>query len=298
MLSKTKLFAVKFRRILKVFTWWGLWRKFWAHFHDLCVQKWSCCLRSSDAFRRFSPCEVYKKISGRIITIFASTNEAVLPWSSDGFWKFSPCKLFEKVMGACSRLLRPKMKLFAVDSDAFLKLWLCKVYEESFGRIIWIYASKIKAVWCWSQMQCGSFLPARFTEKVLGTFLRFMCPKMKLFPAMFRRISEVFTLRCIAYNESSGRIITTFASTNEAVCQEVQTDFGNFLRANSIKKFTAHYHDFCVQKWSCLLLSSDAFWTFSPYEVYEESSWHIIAIFASKNKAVCREVQTHFGSSH
>jgi len=40
------------------------------------------------------------------------------------------------------------MKLFAVDSDAFLKLWLCKVYEESFGRIITIYASKIKAVWC------------------------------------------------------------------------------------------------------------------------------------------------------
>jgi len=43
-----------------------------------------------------------------------------------------------------------------------------------------------------------------------------------------------------------------------------------------------------------LLFSSDAFWKFSPHEVYEESSWRIITIFASKNEAVCREVQTHF----
>jgi len=44
-------------------------------------------------------------------------------------------------------------------------------------------------------------------------------------------------------------------------------------------------------------LSSDALWKFSPNEVYEESSWRIITIFASRNGAVCRGVQTHFESS-
>jgi len=36
---KMKLFAVKFRRILEVLRLQGLQRKFWAKFHDLCVQK-------------------------------------------------------------------------------------------------------------------------------------------------------------------------------------------------------------------------------------------------------------------
>jgi len=44
MRPKIKLFAVKFRCILEVFAWRVLWRKFWAHFHDLYVQKWSCFL--------------------------------------------------------------------------------------------------------------------------------------------------------------------------------------------------------------------------------------------------------------
>jgi len=47
---KTKLFAVKFRRILKVLRLQGSQKDFWAHFHDLCVQKRSCLLWSSGAF--------------------------------------------------------------------------------------------------------------------------------------------------------------------------------------------------------------------------------------------------------
>jgi len=67
----------------------------------------------------------------------------------------------------------------------------------------------------------------------------------------------------VVSNKSSGRIITItiFASTNEAVCHEVQTDFGSFLRASYIKKLWAHVLDFSVQ-----------------------------------NEAVCCEVQTHFRS--
>jgi len=36
---KTKLFEVKFRRILEVLGMQVLQKKFWAQFHDLCVQK-------------------------------------------------------------------------------------------------------------------------------------------------------------------------------------------------------------------------------------------------------------------
>jgi len=35
---KTKLFAVKFKRIFQVLRLQGLQKKFRAHFHDLCIQ--------------------------------------------------------------------------------------------------------------------------------------------------------------------------------------------------------------------------------------------------------------------
>jgi len=46
---KMKLFAVKFRRILELLSLQVLQKKFWAQFHDLCVQKRSGLLCSSDA---------------------------------------------------------------------------------------------------------------------------------------------------------------------------------------------------------------------------------------------------------
>jgi len=52
-----------------------------------------------------------------------------------------------------------------------------------------------------------------------------------------------------------------FASTNEPVCHEVQTDFGSFLRAS-----------------------------------FEKSYGRIFSIFASKNEAVCCCVQMYFGN--
>jgi len=39
---KTKLITVKFRRILEILCLQGLQKKVWAQFHDLCVQKRSC----------------------------------------------------------------------------------------------------------------------------------------------------------------------------------------------------------------------------------------------------------------
>ena len=120
------------------------------------------------------------------------------------------------------------------------------------------FVSKNEAVCCDVQTDFGSFLPASFAENVLGTISRFVRPKTKLFAAKFRDILEVLHL------------------------QDLQ------------KNFRVHFHDFCVQKWSCLLLSSDAFWKFSPYELYAKSFGRIFINFGSKNEAVCREVQTHF----
>ena len=47
---KTKVFPLNFRRILEVLCLQVLQKKFWAQFHELCVQKRSCLLWSSDAF--------------------------------------------------------------------------------------------------------------------------------------------------------------------------------------------------------------------------------------------------------
>jgi len=49
-MSKNKLFALKFRRILEVLFLQVFQKKFWAQFHDFCIQMRSCLLLSSDAF--------------------------------------------------------------------------------------------------------------------------------------------------------------------------------------------------------------------------------------------------------
>jgi len=111
-----KLFAVKFRRILEVLCLQSLQKVLGAFSPFMCL-KISHFLRSSNAFRKFSPCEIYKK-----------------------------------VLGALSRFLRPQTKLFAVK----------------FRRIAFLHASFVKKLW---------------------------------------------------------RIFSIFASKDEAVCLEVQTDF-------------------------------------------------------------------------
>ena len=97
--------------------------------------------------------------------------------------------------------------------------------------------------------------------KTLGACYRFSHLKMKLYAVEFRRISEVFAERALW------------------------------------KKFWAHFHDLCVQKRSCLPWSWDPLWKLSACEVYQKSSGRTFTIYASKNETVCREVQTHCGSS-
>jgi len=68
-----------------------------------------------------------------------------------------------------------------------------------------------------------------------------MRPKTKLFAVKFRRIFEVLCLQVL--QKRFWAHYHDFASKNEAVCCEVQTDFGSFLNASFMKKFWEQFHD-------------------------------------------------------
>jgi len=146
MRPKTKLFAMKFRRILEVLCLQDLQKKLWAQFHDLFVEKRSCLLWRSDAVWTFSPCKLCKQSSGWILPIYAPKNKVVcceiqahfgssrfarfmkrirvhyhdlcvqkwgcLQWGSDAFCKLSTCKIDKKVVGAFSRFFLSRKQTF------------------------------------------------------------------------------------------------------------------------------------------------------------------------------------------
>ena len=113
----------------------------------------------------------------------------------------------------------------------------------------------------------------------------------------FRRKLGIFRLQGLW--RSSGRIDPIFASQNKAVCHEVHVHFLSYPPPNFTKLFWAHFHDFCVQKRSCLPWNPDAFSSFSlckqKKKVWQKSSGRNYTSCASKNEAVCYEVQTNFG---
>jgi len=164
MRPKTKLFSVKFRRMLEVFGLQVLQKKVWALF-----------------------------------SIYASKNKAVSREVQKHFRSFRPASFAEKVLGAISRYMCPKTKLFDVKfrsifevlhlrgsqnkfwahiydlcvlkrsclpwySDAFSKFSACKVQRISSGRIFTIYVSNNEAVCREVQTHFRSSSLARFTE--------------------------------------------------------------------------------------------------------------------------------------
>jgi len=225
---KTKLFAVKLRRILEVLCLQDLQKRLWVQFHNLCYQKRSCLPWNSDAFWKFSARKFHRKCSGRNSTICASKNESVCREVQTNFGSSLPPRFTEKVVGAIPRFVRPKTKLFAVKFRRILE-------------VLWLQG---------------------FTEKVLGAIPRFVCPKSKLFAVKLRRILEVLCLKdlqkrlwvqfhnlcyqkrsclpwnsdafwkysaCKFYRKCSGRNSTNCASKNKAVFYEVQAHFGSSL---------------------------------------------------------------------
>jgi len=199
-------------------------KMFWAHFHDYCVQK-----RSG------------------------------FPWSPGELWRFSLCKV-KKVLGAFSRFLRPKTKVFAVKFRRILEFLCLQVLQKKFWAQFHKLRVQKRSGSLWRSEASWKFSPCKVTEKVLGAFSCFLRAKTKLYAVKFRRIFDVFALHAL------------------------------------YKMLWAHFHDLCVQKRSCLPWNSDAFQKFSACKFYRKSSGHNFSICASKNEAVCCEVQTHFGS--
>jgi len=271
MRPKTKKFAVKFRCICK-FSPCKFCEKFWAHIIDFRVQKWSCLLFTSDTIQKQScfpwnsdACSeafglqvLQKKFWVQFHDLCVQKRSCFL-WNSDACGKFSACKFCRKSSGRNFRFMCIKTKLFPVKFRRMLQFSACKFCRASSGCNFTIYVSKNEAVCREIQMHFRSSPLARFTEKVLGAISRFMCPKMKLFAMIFRRIFQVLRLQ------------------------------------GSQNKFWAHIYDLCVQKRSCLLWSWDAFSKISSCKVHRISSGHIFTIYVSKIKAVCCVVQTHFG---
>jgi len=201
-------------------------KKFWAHFHDLCVQTRSCVLRRSEAFRKFSPCEVYKISSGRYITIFACKKEGVCCEVKTYFRSFLRASFMKNLWRHFLDLRIQKSScLLLGGSDTFWK-----------------------------------FSPYEVHEKVLGEFSRFLHPKPNLLAVKFRRISEVLRLQCLQKN--SGRIFTIYVPKNKAVGCEVHTHLEILCLQVLPKQFWAQFHDLCVQTWSCLLWVQTHFGSF------------------------------------
>ena len=246
---KTKRFAVKSRRILEVFVLQGLQKKVWAHFLDFCVQKRNGLLWSSDALWKFSRGMLYTKCSGCIFTICASKNEANCCEIQTHFGNSLAASFTKKVLGPISRFIRPKTKLSAVKFGCLLEVFAMRVLWKTF----WVH------------------------------FLDFCVQNRSCLPwssDAFWKFSA-----CKVYRKSSWRNFTIYVWKNEAFCREVQTHFGSFVLQGLQKMFWAPFHDICVQKRSCLLWSSDAFWKFSLCEVYRKSFGRIFSIFLVPKKS-------------
>ena len=266
------------------------------HFLDLCIQKWSGLLWSSDAFWKFSPFKLYKKSFGRIFLIYTSKNEVVCHEIQTHCGSSLPTSFTENVLGAIPQFMRPKTKLFAVKFRCILELSPFKLFENSSGRIFLINASKNEAVCRKFQTHSGSYLPVSFKEKVVGAIPRFVRPKTKLFAVKFRHILEVLCLQVLQKNlwaqfrnlciRKGSCLPWKFRRISKVLCLRVIQ-----------KKLWAQFYNLCIQKGSCSLWSSDAVWKFSPCKLHEKSSGRFFLICASKNEVVCCEILAHFGSS-
>jgi len=191
---KTKRFAVKFRRILEVL-----------------------------------PCNVYKKSSGRIFSIFASKSEAVCRWVQ----MHSGCSLLAMLTVKSSG---HNFTIYVSKNEA-----VCCWVQTHFGSFC--LASLIKKFWmhlldfcvqnegvrCEAQTHFGSSLPARFTEKSSGHNVMICVQKRSSF--LWNSGASWTFLPCKGHRKSSGRIVSIFSSKNDAVCCEVQTHFWGFCLA-------------------------------------------------------------------
>ena len=158
-----------------------------------------------------------------------------------------------------------------------------------------IFASKKEAVCCEVPAHFRSSLPARFTKRFLGAFSLLMHPKTKMSAVKFRQILKVFSMQTLW--KSSWRNFTINASKNKAVCREVQTHFGSFLRASFIKTFLGAFSHFWHPQTKLFAVKFRRILEVLRLQGLWKKLWRIFIIYAPQNEAVCFEVHTHFASS-
>jgi len=173
-------------------------------------------LFTSDAIRKFSLYEVYEKISGRNLTIYASRNVAVFREFQTQFGTSPPASFAEKVLDALSRFMHQKTKLFVVK----------------FNRIL-------------------EFLCVQGTQKMFWAQLHDLCVQKRCcFSVKFRRMLEVFGLQVL--QKKFWAQFSLYESKNKAVSREIQTHVRSFRPASFAEKVLGAIFDLCVQKRSCL----------------------------------------------
>ena len=254
------------------------------------------CCEVQTHFGSSLPARFTEKSSGRNVTIYVSKNEGISREVQTHLGSFRLEGLHKKFWQHFFDFCVQKRSCLLWSSDPILTFSHCMIYIKCSGRIFTIYAFKNGAVCREVQTHIGSSLPASFTEKVLGAIPRFVSPKMKLFAVKFRRILEAFAFRAL-YK----MFWAHFPRFVRPKMKLFAVEFRRILEVLWLRvlqqKFWTQFHDLCVQKRSCLPWNSDTFWKFSACEFYRKSSGRNSMICSSKNEAVCREVQTHIGSS-
>ena len=135
-------------------------------------------------------------------------------------------KVYKEVLGAFPNFYVSQQSCLPWSSDTFFELSSSKVYKNVLGAFL---RAKTKLLAVKSRRILEVFT-LQVKKSVLGAFSRFLRPKTKVFALKCRRILEVLCLQVLQ------------------------------------KKFWAWFHEFCVQKRSGLLWSSDAFWKSSALQ--------------------------------
>jgi len=208
MCPKMKLFAVKLRHILEVFHLEGIQKKFWAHIHDLYVQKRSCVLWSYNAFWKLSACKVYRKNSGHIFTIYVSKNEAVcyeVQMRCDSTTVLA--RFARKILGAFSRFMHPKTWLFAVKLRSILEVIRLQGLQKEFWVHFYNLCVQKRSILRWSSDAFWKFFPWMVYKKKFWAHSHDLCMRKQSCLLWCLNAFGKF-LPCKVYETCSGRIFT------------------------------------------------------------------------------------------
>jgi len=117
---KTKLFAMKFRRILEVLCLQVLKKMLWRN-STICASKSEAVCREIQTHFGSSLPASFTESSGRNSTICASKNETVCCEIQTHFGSSPPPRFAKKFLDKFSRFMCPKTKLFAVKFRPILQ---------------------------------------------------------------------------------------------------------------------------------------------------------------------------------